>query len=117
MTAAGRRALRDWLRRPVTRDQVVRDPDGLLLRFAFMGEWLDAREIQAFLEGLLRELRLHLADLESFFGRESGAMSATGRLAFESGLAGLRAQISWARRAARRSRSSRRGGRKPEVLS
>ena len=113
MTAAGRRALREWLRQAVTRDQVVRDPDGLLLRFAFMGEWLEASEIQAFLEGLLSELRLHLADLESFFARATGGMSATGRLAFESGLAGLRAQISWAQGAARRSRSTRRGGRKP----
>jgi DNA-binding PadR family transcriptional regulator len=113
VTAAGRRGLRDWLRQPVTRDQVVRDLDGLLLRFAFMGEWLEASEIQAFLEGLLRELRLHLADLESFFARASGGMSATGRLAFESGLAGLRAQISWAQGAARRYRNTRRGGRKP----
>jgi DNA-binding PadR family transcriptional regulator len=113
MTAAGRRALRAWLRQPVTRDQVVRDQDGLLLRFAFMGEWLEAREIQAFLGGLFRELRLHLADLEPFFARESGGMSATGRLAFESGLAGVRAQISWARGAARRLRGARRGERKP----
>lgn len=111
--AAGRRALLDWLRQPVTRDQVVRDPDGLLLRFAFMGERLEAREIQAFLEGLLRELRLQLTDLESFFARESGGMSATGRLAFESGLAGVRAQISWARGAARRLRGAGREGRKP----
>ena len=111
--APGRRALLDWLRQPVTREQVVRDPDGLLLRFAFMGERLEASEIQAFLEGLLRELRLHLADLEAFFARESGGMTATGRLAFESGLAGVRAQISWAQRAARRLRGAGREGRKP----
>src|SRR5262245_55164831 len=104
VSAAGRRALLEWLRRPVTRDQVVRDPDGLLLRFAFMGERLEAREVQAFLRSLLRELRLHLANLESFFTEQSGGMSPTGRLAFESGLAGVRAQISWARNAARRSR-------------
>jgi DNA-binding PadR family transcriptional regulator len=113
INAAGRRALRDWLHQPVTRDLVVRDPEGLLLRFAFMGEWLEKREIQAFLEGLLHELRLHLADLESFFARESGRMSATGCLAFESGLAGVRSQISWAQRAARRFRSAERGARKP----
>ena len=108
LTQAGRRAFRDWLRRPVTRDDVVRDPDGLLLRFAFMGEWLEAREIQSFLEGFLRELRLHLADLEQFFSRESARMSVTGRLAFQSGLSGLRAQILWARRAGSRLRAAER---------
>src|SRR5262245_41391476 len=106
LTSAGRRALRDWLRRPVTRDEVVRDPDGLILRFAFMSEWLAARDIQTFLEDLVRELRLHVADLEQFFSRESARMSLTGCLAFESGLAGLRAQIAWARQAARRLRAA-----------
>ena len=106
LTQAGRRALRDWLRQPVTRDEVVRDTDGLLLRFAFMGEWLETREIQAFVEGFVRGLRLHLADLEQFFSRESARMSVTGRLAFESGLSGLRAQIAWARRAGLRLRAA-----------
>jgi PadR family transcriptional regulator AphA len=107
LTTAGRRALRDWLRQPVTRDQVVRDPDGLMLRFAFMGEWLAAPEIETFLEALVRELRLQLADLEQYFARESARMTETGRLAFESGLAGVRAQIAWARRAASRLRAAR----------
>jgi hypothetical protein len=97
----------------VTRDQVVRDADGLVLRFAFMGEWLEAHEIQAFVEGLLRELRGHVADLEVFFSRESAGMSVTGRLAFESGLSGLRAQIQWAHRAGRRLRSAGHARRKP----
>jgi DNA-binding PadR family transcriptional regulator len=105
-TPAGRQALRDWLQQPVTRDQVVRDPDGLLLRFAFMGEWLAGQEIQAFVEGLVRELRLHLADLEEYFARESARMTETGRLAFESGLDGVRAQIAWAVRAAARLRAT-----------
>jgi len=108
LTQAGRRALRDWLGQPITRDEVVRDTDGLLLRFAFMGEWLAAREIQAFLGDLLRGLRLHLADLERFFSRESARMSVTGRLAFESGLSGLRAQIEWARGAGVRLRATER---------
>ena len=106
LTSAGRHALRDWLRQPVTRDEIVRDPDGLVLRFAFMGEWLAARDIQTFLEGLVREQLLYVADLEQFFSRESARMSPTGRLAFESGLTGLRAQIAWARQAARRLRAA-----------
>jgi DNA-binding PadR family transcriptional regulator len=100
-TAAGHRALRAWLRSPVTRHEVVHDPDGLVLRFAFMGERLAAHDIQAFLEDLAREQRLYVADLEQFFSRESARMSLTGRLAFESGLAGLRAQIAWAQAARR----------------
>ena len=106
LTSAGRRALHDWLRQPVTRDEVVRDADGLILRFAFMAESLAAREIETFLEGLVREQRLYLADLEQFFTRESARMSLTGRLAFESGLTGLRAQIAWAQEAARRLRAA-----------
>src|SRR5262245_14958046 len=36
LTALGRRAFLSWLRRPPTQDEVARDADAVILRFAFM---------------------------------------------------------------------------------
>jgi DNA-binding PadR family transcriptional regulator len=109
-TAAGRRTFRAWLTRPVGRDDVERDLDGLVLRFAFMSEHLDGPAIAAFLASLAAALREHLAGLARFHRARASALTQTGRLAFESGVLSLRATLRWtehARREVRRSRSGR----------
>lgn len=103
-TAAGRRAFRNWLLGAVTREDVVRGLDGLVLRLAFMSGAVRPVEIAAFLRSLRDAVRAYLRELEQFLRAEQSRMSLTGRLAFESGLEGLRAQIRWAEHALRRLR-------------
>ena len=95
MTSAGRRAFLAWLRLPPTRGEVVRDLDGLQLRFAFMSQAVPVEVPLAFLDQLEHELAQHLRGLEEFFATAQGGMTPTGRLAFESGLGSVRAAAAW----------------------
>jgi DNA-binding PadR family transcriptional regulator len=107
-TAAGRRALSEWLARPATRDEVVRDWDLLMLRLAFMTE--NAQGPEPFLAGLAAEVRGHVAELEAFLAGPGAGMPLSARLAFESGLEGYRAQVRWVARAQAAARARRRSG-------
>jgi DNA-binding PadR family transcriptional regulator len=99
LTAAGRRAWKGWLRLLPTRDEVVWEMDGLLLRFAFMGETLPAAFPLRFLEAFLGHVEVHVDELRKFGAVHMPQMSATGRLAFEAGIDSYEASASWARRA------------------
>lgn len=100
LSGPGREAFIDWLRRPVTRDDV--DPDtALLLRFAFMGQALPAAEIPKFIEDYSREMRAQLKALQGYYDENAATWPLTGRLAFEHGLALHETKLAWARGAAR----------------
>jgi DNA-binding PadR family transcriptional regulator len=101
LTAAGRRALREWVALAPTRDEVVHGIDALYLRFAFMSQAAPPdvpRRFLATLRGLLED---HLADLERFHGSAAEHMAPTGRLVFEHGIDGVRHTLAWCARAAR----------------
>src|ERR1700675_4910244 len=55
-TAAGTRELKKWLGHPVTRDNVVRGMDELMLRFSFMDGVMGREASTKFLKSLEREL-------------------------------------------------------------
>ena len=99
LTPAGRRAWKGWLRLLPTADEVVWEMDGLMLRFAFMGETLPPPFALRFLEALLRHLEAHLEELRTFGALHMPQMTATGRLAFEAGIGSYEASASWARHA------------------
>jgi DNA-binding PadR family transcriptional regulator len=107
-TAAGRRALGDWIGLDPTRDDVVRNWDALMLRLAFMTGNAPPARVTAFLAALELELLRYVAELEAFLAASGGALTGSGRLAFESGLAGYKAQALWLRRALAPSRKTRR---------
>jgi DNA-binding PadR family transcriptional regulator len=100
-TALGRRAFRAWLQLPVEHKDVAHGLDGLVLRFAFMSENLERRAIVRFLDSLREAIRAHLGNLERFRRVEAARLPPSGRLAFESGVAGLRGYLRWAERALR----------------
>jgi DNA-binding PadR family transcriptional regulator len=106
-SAKGRDAFAAWLRRPPTRDEVVRGWDVLMLRLAFMSGIVRPAEIAAFLDRVHLELEGHLAELEAFATSHGQKMPPSAKLAFESGLAGYRAQVKWARQARQRMRNRR----------
>lgn len=99
-TVAGRRVLRAWLRRPVTRDDVVWRSQGLMLRFSFLDAMLPARDVAAFLESLAREVDDYVKVLGRYHSAAAAAMPLSGRLALEAGIGSYRGLARWARRAA-----------------
>ncbi|HET7747413.1 MAG TPA: helix-turn-helix transcriptional regulator [Vicinamibacteria bacterium] len=107
-TAAGRVAFGRWLRRPPSRDDVVRRWDTLMLRLAFMSGNTEPGEVVEFLSALQRELDGHLAGLEAFRVAQGDKLTFSGALAFESGIEGYRATSRWLRRTLTRSRERRR---------
>lgn len=106
LSPGGRAALQAWLSAPVTRDTVVRGLDGAMLRFAFLDRVLGPEATAVFLAALGRELAAHVAVLEGFHASQARALPLTGRLALESGIAGYKARLTWARRAARHFKAS-----------
>jgi DNA-binding PadR family transcriptional regulator len=85
VTAAGERALVEWLSRPITRDDVIWRLNDIVLRFAFLDGNVP-RKVTA------RELREYAANFSSEM------KSTTGAMAFNNGLEGYEAQLAWARR-------------------
>jgi DNA-binding PadR family transcriptional regulator len=100
VTAAGKKALQEWLQKPVTRDDVIMNVDELILRFAFLDGNVSRRVTIKFLADFERELDLYLRELRTYC-RDSGMnkMINTGTLAFQYGIEGYETNLAWARRA------------------
>jgi DNA-binding PadR family transcriptional regulator len=100
VTAAGKRALVDWLQQPVTREDVIWRHEELMLRFAFQDGNVERRITLNFLEELECALAAYLGELREFAAVVAPKIpSTTGRLAFLYGLEGYEAQLAWTRRA------------------
>jgi DNA-binding PadR family transcriptional regulator len=112
LTDRGAASLRSWLAEPITRDTVIRSLDGAMLRFAFLDRVLGAAATLHFLDALATQLSAHVRTLDQFHRREARALPLSAALALESGLESYRAQLKWARRAARHFRRPRAAGRK-----
>jgi DNA-binding PadR family transcriptional regulator len=93
-TDVGRRAFAEWLERPPTRDDVVRDWDVSMLRLAFMGG-AGVKPLLRFLERVRAEVDAYLEELEAFQAANSARMPLGARLAFASGVESCRAQAQW----------------------
>ncbi len=102
LTARGRRSLLAWLESPPTRDEVVYEPDALILRFAFMSQALPVAAPVRFLRAFRAEAQSYVVELERYLKEAGAEMTPSGRLAFESGIEGFRGRVRWSRRAERR---------------
>lgn len=107
LTKAGDATLRAWLSAPVTRDTVMRDFEGAMLRFAFIDSVLGPAETTRFLDALARELAAHVTMLERFHRQQGRLLPVTAALALENGVDSYRTHLAWARRAARTFRARR----------
>jgi DNA-binding PadR family transcriptional regulator len=98
-TRDGRNALSEWLARDITREDVERNLDELLLRFAF--HWIldDAKATRRFLETLLDEVECYLAELNRQLGLFPEGAPPHARLALAAGIEQYRACARWARKA------------------
>lgn len=100
LTAAGEAALIEQLSLPVTRDEVIWHMPDLMLRFAFMDTNVPRTTALRFLNEFELALGAYVADLRIDLERMTTKMSLnTGLLAFQSGIEGFEAQLSWARKA------------------
>jgi len=97
MTAKGVAALKAWLKRPVTRDDVMRRIGELMLRFAFMDDALGAERVVEFLREYGEQLAEYMPSLKEFQRSHADKMPTSARLAFESGIDEYEARLKWAR--------------------
>jgi DNA-binding PadR family transcriptional regulator len=113
ITPKGVRRLASWLRRSVTRADVIWRLDELMLRFAYMEQLLARREVVRFLEGLGQELDEYVGVLETH--RATRSQTLHSRLALTSGIDGYRVQARWTRHAVRQIRKGRRAALKGDA--
>jgi DNA-binding PadR family transcriptional regulator len=101
LTAKGTGALKWNLSRPVTRDDVMRDSGGVMLRFAFAGEVLGRDEAVRILDEFAHEVGAYLPELEAQLTALPQAAGPFGRLALQHGIDMYRADARWARKVAK----------------
>jgi len=100
LTAAGTAVLVEWLGRPVTREDILWRMPEMMLRFAFMDTNVPRSTAIRFLGEFEQALGAYVAELRIDLERMSSKMPInTGLLAFQSGIEGFEAQLSWARHA------------------
>ena len=98
LTKQGRAALVETVTRPVTRDDVVRRVDHLLLRFSFMSGLVGNEKIRRFLDTLAKETEGYLRKLEAELEATGPSMPFSGRAAFEQGVEGFRGIVRMAKK-------------------
>ncbi len=97
---AGTEALKASLRMPVTRDDVMRNADSVLLRFAFAGEVLGRGEAVRILEAYADEIESYLPELKAQLAALPKSAGPYGWHALKHGIDMYRADTRWARKVA-----------------
>jgi DNA-binding PadR family transcriptional regulator len=97
LTAQGLVALKEWLQQPLTRADVVRGLDDVMLRLAFMDQVMAPAASIRLLQSLARELAAYLPTLRAYLREHRGQMPLSGRLALESGIRAYEDQSRWVR--------------------
>jgi DNA-binding PadR family transcriptional regulator len=99
VTARGTAELKKWIVRPLSRADVIRGLDEVMLRFAFSEQVAGAKASVRLLERLEGELKSYLPDLQQQRRAGQAAMSTSARLALESGVRGYECLLEWTRAA------------------
>jgi DNA-binding PadR family transcriptional regulator len=104
LSQKGKGALGAWLRRAVTREELIRGSGAPILRFALAEDRLTPEEVLAYLESYRRALESYLEELEE----HARAMAANAglhlRLALDQGIRGYQSELEWVKSAAARIR-------------
>lgn len=98
-TPTGIETLRAWVSQRLTKEDLLRRDDELMLRFAFMGAVVDSTVTSRFLEEMLEVLDLYIPELEQIHAAMPKEGPPHGRLALSSGIQAYKARRSWARKA------------------
>jgi len=95
ITKKGISFLTKWVTQPVTRNDVIRNSEILLLRFAFMDVLASKGDKRKFLKSFLEAVNQYTAELEAYHLAEASTMPPSGRQAFEHGLESNRSTARW----------------------
>lgn len=98
-TKAGRAAMRRWLAQPITREDIERRVDELMLRFAFLWILDDRRQTERFLLELAVQADAYVAELKRQRSLHPPETPLHPRLALEAGIEQYQASARWARKA------------------
>lgn len=107
LTDAGKSVLIAWLEQPVSTEDVRMQKAELMLRFAFMDGNVPRSITIQFLDQFALELEAYAAESRTKWEQMRDLVARaipgrvpihTGLLAFESGIEGMEAQVSWARK-------------------
>jgi DNA-binding PadR family transcriptional regulator len=99
LTSHGRRALKQWLRQPITQADMIRGMPELALRFAFLESVLGRSSCVPFLQALEKELAFYVPTLRQHLDIQRATNSVSASLALEGGVMGYESRLAWARRA------------------
>lgn len=95
VTARGRSEFGKWLAQPITRDDVIRRMDALMLKFAFLDQFGTKGAARRFLKALSRELASYIPELRTYLAKHGAHLPKSGRLALESGIRSYEEQLRW----------------------
>jgi DNA-binding PadR family transcriptional regulator len=112
LTGAGEKALDAWLRRPVTREELIRSEGAPILRFSLARGRLSEDESIAYLETYRKVLAAYIQELSPYVEEMGGSARLHGRLALCQGIRGFESDLEWAKWAAEEISRAGRGPRK-----
>jgi DNA-binding PadR family transcriptional regulator len=95
ITKKGKTTLTQWVTQPLTKMDVVRNMDILVLRFAFMDLLASKTEKRKFLQAFREILTTYIQELEDYLAANAPTMLPSGRQAFEHGLNGNKLTMQW----------------------
>jgi|SRR5450755_4638130 DNA-binding PadR family transcriptional regulator len=95
ITETGEREFKQWLSKPVTRDEIIRGMGELMLRFAFMEQALGAEGAVGFLHKLRVELDAYVPGLKDYLQQHGPQMPLSGMLALDSGIRNYETLQQW----------------------
>ena len=95
LTAKGNSELKQWVTAPVTREDVLRGPENVMLRFAFSELVAGPAASVNLLWSLEAALKPHIAALRSEYDALKSVAPTSGRLAFECGLRASEGLLHW----------------------
>lgn len=95
ITESGLTYLKDWLELSPSTDEIKKNPEVLVLKFAFMDGLISPQQQIEHLKHMKKGLSNYLNELEGFFDKESKALPPTGKIAFQHGLMSYRTHLDW----------------------
>lgn len=98
ITPSGLTAFKEWLKQPVTADDVVRRIQELMVRFAFIDETLGEGRAARFLGEFAGQMAAYIPSLQQYLESHGSEMTLSGRLALECGIEEYEGRLRWARR-------------------
>ena len=97
ITPKGLAAFKEWLRQPVTNDDVICRIQDLMVRFAFMDETLGEGRTTKFLGEFAQQMAAYIPSLQRYLESHGKEMTQSGRLALECGIQEYEERLRWAR--------------------